>query len=160
MRKVIAMLWSIAAGVGLVGGCGWMPMDLCADGACPSPEPTCTEDCVIYMDASWDMALVGRKPKDGTPFRCPDSTTDAGLYGEEIDVGRGPPLRVLACSVLPEPTCSNPRQVCVPYERDFAPCVLQLGEQFCPASYTARTLVINDTGYTFTICCEDPGEPT
>lgn len=158
MRRSLVVLSLGVLGAGLVPGCGLDDAGRCDTGDCPPAESACDGRCVPYMDSTWDMALVGMNLDDRGPLRCPEVAPFSGMSGTEIPLSRSPARHVVACNVNPEPTCSSDAFVCVPFDAEFAPCVLQPGNQICPDPYTLPTFVKSAAGHTITICCEDPEE--
>jgi len=154
----ISVVWMSLSilGASLVAGCGWQGAGPCKGEDCPPADSQCDGLCVPYMDSTWDMALVGMELPDRNPLRCPSVAPFAGMSGKEIPLSRGPARDVLACNVNPRPTCASDAFVCVPFDPQFAPCILQPGDQLCPDPYSLPTFVENAAGYTITVCCEDP----
>lgn len=177
MRKMIAVvgtLWLLPC-MGISTGCLWDDGDLCqgTEGPdcppiepqceapdCPPAETHCDGRCVAYMDSAWDMALVGAAPENGAPLHCPASAPNEGFSGKQTDSGSAPPLRVIACSANPAPTCDSPTAVCMPFEPNFLPCIVRDGTHTCKGAYPNLTMVEDETGAPITICCEKETELT
>lgn len=164
-KKRTTLLRWIAVTLGLSTGCQFHPLN-CDEENCPSPpastgtqtpiHPLCEGRCVGYVDASWDMAEVAFAPQDAF-LHCPPDAPYAGLKGTEVMASRGAePQQVLACSAVPEPTCSEKGFVCVPFEPGFTPCILKPGKQDCFAPYPHFTAVTDKQGTPVTLCCEPP----
>ena len=113
--------------------------------------------CIPHVDAGWHTALVRMVPRDAPPPHCPPSAAWVGLWGEEIVRYGAEPRRVIGCSVLPLATCDSLNWACVPYERDYPPCVLKDAQRECPAAYPRSTQVEPDGSAEPTlVCCADP----
>lgn len=163
MRKrfsVSGSLWAVALCMSIAAGCGRSHSGLCQDFVgvdCPPAEPQCDGICVPYMDASWDMTLVGMNAEGDPPLHCPASAPNAAIIGKELPAPGGLPRRVLACSANPTPTCDSPTAVCMPVELNFMPCIVRDGNHDCTSTYATETTVVDQNGNTITVCCE--GEP-
>jgi hypothetical protein len=120
-----------------------------------APVVQCEGECVDYMDATWDMALVRMTLETDTVLRCPPSAPNAGMTGKEVAAGRGLPRRVIACSANPQPTCASAGQVCMPSEPDFRACVVRDGVHGCVGDYWDRTTVVDQDDNDVTVCCEN-----
>src|SRR5689334_19957583 len=110
MRKVLVVLSLGVLGAILAaieGGCTSHGWHSCEGDDCPPEESQCDGVCVPYMDATWDMALVGMAPESRIPLHCPATAPFSGMSGKEIPDSRRPARDVLACSVNPQPTCAS-----------------------------------------------------
>lgn len=112
--------------------------------------------CVPYVEATWDMALVRMAHIPKHQLHCPDSAPFSGFSGVELPERNAAPRNVIACTVNPLATCPSLAFACVPFEEDYPACVVQSGSLACPPEYDHIETTVDAEGDTKTVCCREP----